>query len=157
VFVFEEDFVVFWGCNYGIQCRIPGGWHVKHVMEIPCRVFILSNSCISFSRIANIKSSAKIVTKWGMFDDAGINDPIHRIRYIQYWETKIDDLESALKTVSAGNLQGFREDIDLYTEIRQLFSKVTDILRDLNSLTIKIHEETGFNGLFSAIQQKLSE
>jgi hypothetical protein len=24
--IFEEDFVMFWRCNYGIQCRIPSSW-----------------------------------------------------------------------------------------------------------------------------------
>jgi hypothetical protein len=24
--VLEEDFVLLWRCDYGIQCRIPSGW-----------------------------------------------------------------------------------------------------------------------------------
>ena len=62
----------------------------------------------------------------------------------------------ALKSVSAANLQGFREDIDLYTEIRKLISNLTNLLKDMNTLTVQIHKESGFEALFNAIEQKLS-
>jgi hypothetical protein len=72
------------------------------------------------------------------------------------WEEEIKKLEDALKSVSPANLQGFREDIDLYTEIRQLLPNLTNILKDMNTLTVQTHKESGFETLFNAIENKLS-
>ena len=91
-----------------------------------------------------------------VLDDARIYKPIDRIKYVQYWEEEIKKLEDALKSVSAANLQGFREDIDLYTEIRQLLPNLTNILKDMNTLTVQTHKESGFETLFNAIENKLS-
>src|SRR2546423_1772109 len=44
--------------------------------------------------------------------DARIYDPLDRISYVEYWERRRDDLDAAMKRVSAANLHGFREDID---------------------------------------------
>lgn len=55
-----------------------------------------------------------------VLDDAR---PVDRIKYVRYWEEQINELDEAMKSVSAANLEGFREDIDLYTEIRKNLSK----------------------------------
>jgi hypothetical protein len=91
-----------------------------------------------------------------VLDDARIYKPIDRLKYVQYWEEEIKKLEEALKTVSSANLQGFREDIDLYTEIRQLLPNLTNLLKNMNTLTLQTHIESGFAALFKAIEQKLS-
>lgn len=62
-----------------------------------------------------------------------------------------------MKGVSAANLQGFREDIDLYTEIRVQLAKLTGILQDMNALTREIHRESDFAELFEAVMAKLSD
>jgi hypothetical protein len=92
-----------------------------------------------------------------VLDDAQIYKPIHRIRYIQHWESQIKELDEAMKTVGAANMQGFRDDIDLYTEIRGTIAELTNTLKDMNTLTAQIHTESGFAELIKAIQQKLEE
>ncbi|MEA5463258.1 COR domain-containing protein, partial [Leptothoe sp. PORK10 BA2] len=87
--------------------------------------------------------------------DAQIYKPINRIRYIQHWEQEIADLEEAMKTVSAANMQGFRESIDLYTRIRATIADLTETLKDMNSLTPEIHTESGFTALIDAIKQRI--
>ncbi len=89
--------------------------------------------------------------------DAQIFKPVERLKYIKYWEEKISELDEAMKGVSAANLQGFREDIDLYTEIRNTVSELTNILKDMNVLTPEIHEESGFNAIIEAIEEKMTE
>ncbi len=64
-----------------------------------------------------------------VLESAGIYNPIERLRYVQYWEQQQKELDEAIKTVSAANLQGFREDIDLYAEIRATLPSLTAILR----------------------------
>jgi tetratricopeptide (TPR) repeat protein len=92
-----------------------------------------------------------------VLNDARIYDPIDRLRYVQYWEQKQKEFTEALKTVDPANLHGFREDIDLYSEIRATLPSLTDVLRDMNTLTTAIHRKSDFDELFKAVMAKLSE
>ncbi|ELS00330.1 hypothetical protein Xen7305DRAFT_00000300 [Xenococcus sp. PCC 7305] len=62
-----------------------------------------------------------------------------------------------MKTVSSANLQGFRDDIDLYNEIRDKIPQLTNILKDMYSLTTAIHSESGFAELIKAVELRLME
>jgi GUN4-like/TIR domain len=92
-----------------------------------------------------------------VLSDANIYKPVQRIKYIQHWESQIQELDEAMKTVGAANLQGFRDDIDLYTEIRATVAELTNILKDMNTLTPSIHIDTDFEALFKSVEQKLKE
>lgn len=92
-----------------------------------------------------------------VLNDANIYKPIQRLQYVQHWEAQIYDLNEAMKTVNAANLQGFRDDIDLYTEIRGTIAGLIDILKDMNTLTPEMHAESGFDELFQAVERKLAE
>ena len=89
--------------------------------------------------------------------DANIYKPVNRLKYIKYWEEQIQELDEAMKSVGAANLQGLREDIDSYTEIRRTIAELTNILKDMNTLTSEMHSETDFETLFQAIEQKMAE
>lgn len=89
--------------------------------------------------------------------DAQIYKPVQRIKYIQNWEQQIKDLDEAMKTVSSANLQGFREEIDQYTEIRNTIAELTNIIKDMNALTPEMHSGSGFAELFKAVERKLAE
>jgi len=91
-----------------------------------------------------------------VLDSANIYKSTKRIKYIQYWESQIVELEQALKTIGAANLQGFREDIDLYTEIRATIANLMNVLRDMNTLSQELHADSDFNDLFQAIKPKLT-
>lgn len=91
-----------------------------------------------------------------VLSDAEIYKPVKRIRYIQHWEQEIADLDEAMKAVSAANLQGFRESIDLYTRIRNTIAELVEILKDMNTLTPDIHTESDFAAMFKAIEQRLA-
>lgn len=92
-----------------------------------------------------------------VLNDANIHKPIQRLQYIQHWEAQIHELNDAMKTVSAANLQGFRDDIDLYTEIRGTIAGLIDILKDMNTLTPEMHIELDLDELFKAVERKLAE
>ncbi|WP_414518908.1 COR domain-containing protein, partial [Nostoc sp. PCC 9305] len=89
--------------------------------------------------------------------DAQIYDAIDRLKYVEYWENKVQELDAALKKVSAANLDGFREDIDLYAEIRQYLPRLANILKDMNTLTPDIHSKSDFEELLNAIAHRLDE
>jgi AAA-like domain/TIR domain len=89
--------------------------------------------------------------------DAQIYDPIERIKYVKHWEDRIKQLDKAMRGMSAANLQGFREDIDQYTQIRNTIAELMSILKNMNTLTSEMHSQSEFETLFRAIEQKLVE
>ncbi|MEZ4710850.1 MAG: toll/interleukin-1 receptor domain-containing protein [Caldilineaceae bacterium] len=90
-----------------------------------------------------------------VLSDAKIYRAIGRIPYIQHWEAQIKELEEAMRSVSAANLQGIREDLDLYVAIRNTISNLMDILADMNALTPEIHQESDFAQIIEAVNTKL--
>jgi internalin A len=92
-----------------------------------------------------------------ILSDAKISKPIQRIKYVTYWEEQIKELDEAMKGVNSANLQGFREDIDLYTDIRNTIAELTNLLRDMNTLTPEIHSQSEFEELLKAIEKHLDE
>ena len=62
-----------------------------------------------------------------------------------------------MKRVSAANMEGFCEDIDLYTEIRALLPNLMDVLKDMNTLTPDLHKQSDFSEIFEAVMAKLEE
>jgi hypothetical protein len=89
--------------------------------------------------------------------DANIYDPIKRIEYVKYWEVKRAELAEAMKTLDPANLQGIREEMDLYDRIRDKVSGLTSILKDMNTLTAEMHQDGNFNHLYDAIEKRMKE
>jgi hypothetical protein len=136
---------------------------MKRIGQGKCIILVISEK---YLRSENCMFELVQISKNGKFydrifpvvlDDAKIYKPIERIQYIQHWENQIKELEEAMRSVSAANMQGFREDIDLYTEIRSTIAELTNTLKDMNTLTTKLHKDSGFSDLFKAIEQKIAE
>ncbi|MCB0196690.1 MAG: toll/interleukin-1 receptor domain-containing protein [Anaerolineae bacterium] len=92
-----------------------------------------------------------------VLDDADIYKPIQRLKYVKYWEEQIAELDEGMKSVNSANLQGFREAIDQYTEIRAMIADLTNTLKDMNTLTVDMHREADFEQLIEAVKQKIAE
>jgi small GTP-binding protein len=90
-----------------------------------------------------------------VLENAQIFKPIDRIRYVQYWEEQVAGLDDALKGVSSANMQGFRDEIDLYVQIRAALPQLTAILRDINALTPGVHRESGYQRIIQAVRRRL--
>ena len=89
--------------------------------------------------------------------DADIYDPVKRIGYVKYWEEKRAELAEAIKTLDPANLQGIRDDMDLYDRIRDKISGLASTLKDMNTLTPEMHRESDFNHLYNAIEKRMKE
>ena len=87
--------------------------------------------------------------------DANIYDPIKRIEYVKYWEVKRAELADAMRTLDPANLQGIRDDMDLYDRIRDEISGLTSTLKDMNTLTPDIHRDADFAQLYEALMQRM--
>jgi formylglycine-generating enzyme required for sulfatase activity len=90
-----------------------------------------------------------------LLSDAKIYDPLGRLEYVHYWESKRAELAQAMKEVDHANLQGIREDMDLYDRIRDTISGLTSLLKDMNTLTPEIHRESDFSDLYNAIERRM--
>lgn len=89
--------------------------------------------------------------------DADIYNPVNRIKYIKHWEEKLKELDEAMRSVSAANLQGMREELDSYDEIRDNVSNLTFLLKDMNTLTPEMHESTNFASLITTLEKRLAQ
>lgn len=89
--------------------------------------------------------------------DADIYNPVNRIKYIKHWEDKLKELDEAMRTVSSANLQGMREEIDSYDEIRDNISNLTFFLKDMNTLTPEMHENSDFSSIISGVEKRLGK
>jgi len=92
-----------------------------------------------------------------VLDDAKISEAVDRVDYIEYWEAKIDKLDEKMKRVKQAHLEGIREELELYTKIRNTIAGLMEILGDMNTLTPQMHRQSGFAQLFASIEAKLSE
>jgi hypothetical protein len=88
--------------------------------------------------------------------DADIYNPVNRIKYIKHWEDKLKELDEAMRSVSSANLQGMREEIDSYDEIRDNISNLTFFLKDMNTLTPEMHENSNFAVLLAPLEKRLA-
>lgn len=92
-----------------------------------------------------------------VMNDANIYDPLKRIEYVQYWEVKRAELAQAMKSLDPANLQGIREDMDLYDRIRDRVAGLTNMLRDMNTLTPEMHRDSDFSDLYTALERRMKE
>ena len=88
--------------------------------------------------------------------DADIYNPVNRIKYIKHWEDKLKELDEAMRSVSSANLQGMREEIDSYDEIRDNVANLTFFLKDMNTLTPEMHENSNFASLITTLEKRLA-
>ncbi len=92
-----------------------------------------------------------------VLNDANIYDPIKRIEYVRYWEVKRAELADAMRTLDPANLQGIRDDMDLYDRIRDKVSGLTSILKDMNTLTPDMHKDSDFSEIYDGIEKRMKE
>src|SRR5215471_15411629 len=74
--------------------------------------------------------------------DAKIYDELDRIEYLDYWDGKVEALKQKAETLKS--LVGKKtvvEKIDQYADISRVIGEITDMLRDMNTLTLEIHQK----------------
>jgi len=117
--------------------------------------YLRSRNCMfELTEIADRTEFAKVVFPV-VLGDANIFDPVGRVAYVRHWEEKRAELESAMRGVGLENLQGIREDLDLYEKIRNTIARITDVLADMNTLTLSAHTSSDFAELSEALNDLL--
>lgn len=88
---------------------------------------------------------------------AKIGTARQRLKYIEYWENEKKDLGEEMSGVDQANLQGIREELDLYVEIRSKFGTIADILADMNARSLVSHQAEAYKTIFDAIQNDINK
>lgn len=138
----------------GFMKRIGRG---KFIVVVVSKNYLESTSCMF--------EMTEIVTRGDIrnrvfpivLPDADIYNARGRLRYIKHWEQKKAELDKEMKAVGGEYLQGIREELDLYALIRQTIAKITDLLGDMNALTVDAHQGSGFSSLIESVKARLSE
>ena len=60
-----------------------------------------------------------------------------------------------MKEVDPTNLQGIREDMDLYDRIRDKILGLTSILKDMNTLTPDMYKNSDFSVIYAGVESHL--
>jgi formylglycine-generating enzyme required for sulfatase activity len=92
-----------------------------------------------------------------VLSNAEIYDPVKRLEYVKHWKLKRGELAQAMKEVDPANLQGIREDMDLYDRIRDKVSGLASILKDMNTLTPDMHRDSDFSEIYAGIERRMVE
>ncbi len=91
-----------------------------------------------------------------VLDEVRISSSSDRLEFVKYWETQLMELQNKVKELnSLSYIEGITDDLNLYAEIRNNIARLTGILKDINTLNIKLHQEADYNDLVKAIQQKI--
>jgi internalin A len=90
--------------------------------------------------------------------DAKIYDAVERLDYVEFWEQEKAKLNERIRKLSdLSNLQGVREELDNYDRFRDQISGLTSILKDMNTLTPDLHQDSDFSELYTAIEKRMQE
>jgi hypothetical protein len=123
----------------------------KSVVIVLDKAYLESPYCMfELTEIAQRPEFAKRIYPI-VLPDADIFSARNRLAYVKFWEDMRDDLNEVMKTVSQENLQGIREEIDLYGRIRAMIATIMDVLGNMNTLTPDMHRQSGFEQLYKAL------
>jgi hypothetical protein len=126
----------------------------KCVLVILSKAYLESKNCMyELTQIARSEFARRVYPV--VMEDAGIFDPLARLGYVKYWEKKRAELDAAMKEVGQEHLEGIREELDLYEDIRNTIGRIMDVLGDMNTLTPQTHRGTDFEQLYTQLAAAL--
>lgn len=93
-----------------------------------------------------------------VLNDATIYSESERLDYIIYWERAIDKLNEKVKELNnlAGTSQVI-EKVSEYQDIRRIIDEITNLLRNMNTLSPHMHKNDNFSELINAINKAMTQ
>ncbi|SDL61295.1 toll/interleukin-1 receptor domain-containing protein [Kriegella aquimaris] len=93
-----------------------------------------------------------------VLDEVKIAKASDRIDLVKYWEYETENLDIKIRELKdLSNIQGVTDDLNLYTEIRHNIARLTNILKDINTLNTNRHINSDFEQLYSLVRQKIDK
>lgn len=92
-----------------------------------------------------------------VLDEVSIAKSTERLELVKYWENETEDLEAKIRELkNLSYIEGITDDLNLYQKIRNNIANLTKILKDINTLNIRLHKDNDYNQLISAIEKYIS-
>ncbi|MDJ0579638.1 toll/interleukin-1 receptor domain-containing protein [Crocosphaera sp.] len=90
--------------------------------------------------------------------DSEIYNVIEKLRYLQYWEEKHSELDNEYRKLqSMSNTLGIQEELSLYSDIRNKWDQLIDVISNMNNLSLDEHLENDFAQVINAIEDRLQD
>ena len=86
-----------------------------------------------------------------VLEDAKIYNPEDRVDYLDYWETKKEELNKEIKKIELENVSTFAEELRLYDEITAVMPVLSRLLKDMNTLSVQKLSANNFGEIKNAI------
>lgn len=127
----------------------------KCIVVVLSKRYLESKSCMF--ELTQIADRGDVLTRVFpiVLDDADLSEAVKRVEYVKLWESRIRELNAALKEINQEDLEGIREELDLYAQIRRTITRLMKILGDMNALTPERHLDSRFDALISSIDAQL--
>jgi formylglycine-generating enzyme required for sulfatase activity len=91
-----------------------------------------------------------------VLSDANFYKPVNRIKYIAHWENQKKELNESMKSLDdMSMIAEIQKELANYNDIHQNISNILFVLKDMNTLTPDIHQDTHFEALFKHIDDKI--
>ena len=93
-----------------------------------------------------------------VLDEVKIAKAADRLDLLGYWENEAENLDQRIRKLKElTNIQGVTDDLNLYTEIRNNIARITNILKDINTLNTDQHISSNFKQLYELIEAKIEK
>ena len=86
-----------------------------------------------------------------VLDDAKIYNPEDRVDYLEFWETKKEELNKELKGIELENASTFADELRIYDEITAVIPILSRLLKDMNTLSVQKLSANNFGEIKNAI------
>ena len=150
ILIRDKKYLGYRGNIAEFEKRIGNG---DYIILVITDKFLKSKHCMN--EILQIKNIGNVYERIFpiVLKDALIYNEEERIDYLNYWDNEISKLQRKIKKIK--NFVAIEETIKtitLYSDIRRIFDEITDILKNMNTLTPEIHQESNFSSLIEAIE-----
>ncbi|NAS13189.1 toll/interleukin-1 receptor domain-containing protein [Poritiphilus flavus] len=130
----------------------------KYIILIISNKYLRSEHCM-FELLQIFKSGSFYERIFPVvMDEVKISKASDRLTLVKYWEDEATNLDEKIRELKAlSNIQGVTEDLNLYAEIRNNMARLTNILRDINTLNTSKHISSDFHQLKEQLKARIRE
>lgn len=127
----------------------------KYVVVIISDKYLKSENCMY--EMLEIKNNGEAYNRIFpvVLSNANIYDEIDRIDYLNYWDDKLNALKKKVETLRdpVGKVRVYKK-MNQYADINRIIDEITDMLRNMNTLTPDMHKDSNFQPMIDAINKQ---
>ena len=128
----------------------------KYVVVVISDKYLKSKNCMY--EMLQIKNNDSIFSRIFpiVLEDAKIYDDMYRIQCLNYWDDQITEMNEAVKSIrNQEGTENIHEELDRLGDIRRILDNITDLLSNMNTLSPEIHNNTHFEALTDALDERI--